>query len=495
MKRLLNATAVVVASALLLAGCGGGSDDDTMDTPPVVNEPTEPEETASDLALSVYKAADDAMDAGTKAAADAKKYAGMLSALHAKGESATAIANAQMVFDTQTTLTNAITVAKTAVAEARAALAGASAEDMALLNAAITDGEADIKAAETSLLAVNIQVDTIDGTKAKPKTAADRGKDVATEVATALNEATLTSPAPDTPGMSTAAMPTVYRNNSKDGKTWAQIVASMGKTIVSMPLAADNAARKVVSIATEAIGGEATTITGGDEGTPVTYMGIQGTAWCLGEATACTVSAGKAPAKVYFMPTANERSTYVRHDASTGMTGYMQEMNTEYGYWLSEDDGALGVTVFATGPAQQSPALGVNVTNSNASATYNGSAVGMSVLNSVDGNSKVTNEASGHFDANVRLTAKFGPSPTLEGMVNNFRGNAIGSGWTVTLGSTALNASGELANDGQATGNAAGGMWEAKSFGEDSMRPEGFFGRFNADFTNGSVIGAYVAEK
>ena len=124
----------------------------------------------------------------------------------------------------------------------------------------------------------------------------------------------------------------------------------------------------------------------------------------------------------------------------------------------------------------------------------------MSVMNDSEGMAM----SSGHFDATVNLTARFEATPMLGGNITGFVGNAVNSGWNVVLNQTALNATdADFDTPGVAYGGAAAGAWTAQGYGPAETpeadgdpavnhRPEGFFGRFNANMLDGAVAGAYV---
>ena len=145
--------------------------------------------------------------------------------------------------------------------------------------------------------------------------------------------------------------------------------------------------------------------------------------------------------------------------------------------------------------------LGPDADDNSVTASYSGGAVGISVTTDADGDAV----ASGRFDANVNLTARFGATPTLFGYITNFRGNAVNPNWNVTLNQTNLDGAGDLTGDnGIAYGGEAAGQWTAQGYGPEQTpaveaggeptdhRPDGFFGRFNANFTDGKAAGAYA---
>ena len=129
----------------------------------------------------------------------------------------------------------------------------------------------------------------------------------------------------------------------------------------------------------------------------------------------------------------------------------------------------------------------------------------MSVMNDSEGMAM----SSGHFDATVNLTARFEATPMLGGNITGFVGNAVNSGWNVVLNQAELADTGALSGNGIAYGGAAAGAWTAQGYGptrtpsvgnvgdadyqaQVDHRPEGFFGRFNANMLDGAVAGPYV---
>ena len=108
-------------------------------------------------------------------------------------------------------------------------------------------------------------------------------------------------------------------------------------------------------------------------------------------------------------------------------------------------------------------------------ATYTGSAAGMSVHKTYDGNNMQTGINSGAFTAEVSLTATFGTTPMLKGMVSKFQGGGhTDPTWSVELQETALAAAGNFdttGNLGVAKGTGQAGVWRAQGHGADGERP------------------------
>ena len=248
------------------------------------------------------------------------------------------------------------------------------------------------------------------------------------------------------------------------------------------------------------------------------YKGIGGTVFCAG--SDCGRDAdGNLTGSWYFTPdsttavfienpdaTARAATPYVAH------TAYVQ-----WGHWLTvgvSPDGAGEVRVhtYAT--------TGANIENLNVgvatgcdpecTATYTGRAAGMSLHKTFDGNGDQLTIDSGAFTARVSLTARFGTAPMLSGTIDQFRGGPqVDTGWSVDLKDTAINTTTAAVADGVAKGSGQAGDWAAQGYGPaqtpaDSSttpttpavnhRPDGFFGSFNAHFTDGHAAGAFFAE-
>ena len=140
------------------------------------------------------------------------------------------------------------------------------------------------------------------------------------------------------------------------------------------------------------------------------------------------------------------------------------------------------------------------MTLTDTSATYEGKAAGMSLHKEVDVDSVPVPGSleSGAFTAKVTLTAEFGEEPMLGGYINGFEGSAVDEDWRVTLVKKELTTTGEaILADGTTTttSHVGGGVWTAQGYGDANARPTGFFGGFNAHFTDGHAAGAYATRK
>ena len=208
-----------------------------------------------------------------------------------------------------------------------------------------------------------------------------------------------------------------------------------------------------------------------------------------------------------------------------------------YGFWLkkaTDSDGVLTyneVETFATAHGMDpSNATGIGVVTG--SATYDGDAVGVYVKNVLDGQANILSATSGHFKADVELTANFGGGNVADnnkfaigGTMDNF---ALQHGetndWAVSLGladfsgRTGMGPGKEEAGsdfknvfNGTATGDStsAAGSWNGAFYGEAGQlnhdnnadtpdvntAPGAVVGEFNANFTDGTVAGGYGANK
>ena len=365
-----------------------------------------------------------------------------------------------------------------------------------------------------------------------PTMPAAHGKTVATSVTTALGSITSDGGLSE---LNAAPMHATEMDNSSyiGAMTWAMIVGD--DNIMMQRIGASNAALPVTSIAgmdASAVDKSATpvlTATGGDNddgkwpdataaGTATTadgttpgteYKGIPGAVWCLGGTAGCSVNAaGKLVGGWYFTPS-SATELYVANPDMAGM--YMvATMYARYGYWLTFDGNEAATTLTTVGAEGHSTTNTASLNlirpataTKNVTAEYSGKAAGISARG----------DNSGHFTANVNLTATFGADVTngdskISGFITGFSPGAhTDSSWRVTLEDATLDAA--AAGTGVAYGGAAAGAWTAQGYGPapvdhdgdpgttaQNQRPEGFFGTFNANFTGGGMAaGAYATRK
>ena len=526
MKSRRNILAVsVIAMAVAIAGCSSSDDKKTVGGAP--SGPTQVELDAAKAVAAGYAAAHtskaDAEAAGEAAAGavtDATKYSGMLDVT---GESAKAIENAQKVLAAQSSAVQAVGKAEAALESAKNAKTTATGklpedhEDranlMAALDAAIAAAQEQVKATKAShegsalKAAVRAVQNPMDSDPAPDplKTPAHHGDAVAKKIHVAL------SPKTDGAGLrvehGTDAPTGDYAKSAAkkaddQGKTWAEIVGD--DALVDKRIADDSETAAVVKVKAASFAGEPKADDIPDSGAISdgaqylgAYKGIKGTIFCHGE---CEVKDGKLAGAWYFAPNNPEKS-YVK--AAGGSTYEAETLYAQYGHWLRVANGNTTVHTYAltshegTTPNWETLNVQANATTlKDASASYKGSAAGMSVHQTYKRDGTVEKTQSGAFTAAVTLTAKFGDTPFLGGKVSNFQGDAVNSGWSVTLTEAAVT-SGGVGDTGRTSGYAAGqaGKWSATSYGKNGARPMGIFGGFNAHFTDGAAAGAYATRK
>ena len=544
MSSRLGIAGIVLLAAFGLAACGGGGGG-TATAPepePTPSGPT-PEERAEMVRTAATAAALDARDKGeaagataTKALEDATKYTAMLDAVSSKGSSAKATMNAQMVLDAQEALTNAIAAAEMAVEAAEAAKEGADEETVASLESAIEAAEADIETAKAMVDAVDTEVAKVTGMKTDtgyPRAPAYHGTQVAKAIDTALASPTVSTSVPGTADMANG-----NQASTRMGYNWGQLIEKLGlpRRHTRVQKTGDSLGRVTESVVGAVVNGQAVPTLdengvaltpaiaetlGDSPGVDVTMFGLPGKLYC--QISTCTIKDGKLHGEPFeftdprtgeefsltpqwfFVPAATLTDRYVADSANPGM--YMVETGfVRYGYWISQASASDPVVVntYAVIDANGNTA-GLDYTypstaneDEAATATYSGEALGVSSRQTgIEGGKPAY--GSGEFTADVNLTARFGGSPTLEGTVGNFRGSedAVDSRWSVTLMQHGLASTGALATSPVAKGDSdqTDGTWTAQAHGTAAKRPSGFFGTFNANFTNGSVAGGYATTR
>lgn len=557
-KPLLTLAAGVAAMALLLAGCGGGSTSTTTPDPtpdPVPPPPTGP--SAADLfvvAQDSRAAADAAVEDAGQAVKDAVKYAGMLTAQAVDGESAMATMNAQMILDAEMAGNDAVMAAEQALEDVEEAKTAAMGLDdsatktslLAALDSAIAHAKSQIMAAKeardvnpvddatppvatTDVDSLKEAVALVKGPNpladGYPMMPAARGKAVATSVKTALGSANITA------GAAISAAPdhaTLMNNGSSImAMTWAMIVGEDNVMDVRQLDATDAEIDQVKAMSvmgsmasdlldTGSLPTDSDTSAAGIQNSDgdlfdASYMGIDGTVFCAG--SDCGRSAeGNLTGSWYFTPDSTTL-LYVA-DPDTAGSYTPATMFAQYGYWLTFNaaGAATGISTAAAIGHADTNTTGLNLTRPAAATTdvtarYSGKAGGISTRG----------DASGHFTANVNLTATFGgevddtsntndiSDSKISGSISGFEGKAVNSSWRVTLDDALLSSA--AAATGIAYGGAAAGAWTAQGYGPAAVdhdgdtntlaqpqRPAGFFGTFSANFHDGMAVGAYAAD-
>ena len=518
-----------------LAACGGANkagdmpgakdtDETTEVTPmpgPTTPKPTVPRPTAPEPEVEMTPL-EEALDLVGRledidlamSLTDAVKYAGMLTSESVNGDSAMAIANAQLVLDANQDIMKAVTDANAVLAEVATAMMAAENIENDAERAAVMRFLEDAKEAAEMLKMAAMEitrttdpktsgvadVDTLAEAVTAVKNAdemgtpADAGKAVAMAVMTAFATAVTEGEVTDLPEAGGVDV-----NDAMDigAEVWAKIVGEENVMDVRRLTGGPVKAMSVMgSMAADlaATGVAAPTSTTGDKDDDdmydASYMGIDGTVFCAG--ADCDVSeTGALTGSWYFTPDSLEVLFVADEDGMYGMAN----MYTRYGYWLTYTNrNATGVSTFAVTSANTDNLdLGQEGEGAEAmdmEATYSGSAIGISAHG----------DASGQFTAAVDLTAKFADTATLRGTISKFEGAAVNTAWTVGLDETDLDAN-DASLTGTVFGDATDGAWTAQGYGPEQegvgddavdSRPTGFFGRFNADFTDGRAAGAYA---
>ena len=190
-----------------------------------------------------------------------------------------------------------------------------------------------------------------------------------------------------------------------------------------------------------------------------------------------------------------------------------------FGYWMNEaeeNDQPVIMVAPIVGGTDESP---ISIVQSlEGQASYSGAATGLYVIRTFTLDGEVQNRTGGQFTADATLTAYFGGDDvavnkhySIVGTINDLvdqRGSAIDSSWSAEL---------EAARFGSQPGSTFGGTtegdqgltgdWSGRFYGpvavdnddttsgNQSTFPSGVAGTFDAQFTNGAVIGSFGAEK
>ena len=266
--------------------------------------------------------------------------------------------------------------------------------------------------------------------------------------------------------------------------------------------------------------------------TDATFDGAEGTLRC-GGSTDCTVmldADGEITAVTggwIFTPDADVTVDVADDD------GYLS-----YGFWLKKTTDGDGATTYneveTFAESMDHPDTVDNTIGGvTGSATYEGGSVGVYVKNVLDDQANIVSATSGHFSADVELTANFGGGNvpandqfTIGGKITGFvlqHGEendwAVGLGLADFSGRQGTNEPGKSAPDtdymntfiGVATGDstAVAGSWNGVFHGEAGQidhdmdgdtdpintPPAAVVGEFNANFTDGTTAGAFGANK
>jgi len=520
----------MLAGALALAGCGGGGGaPQQMKTPEQVCEDgggtwsedttpmctPEPTAAARANALATATGALETLAGGASAEGSALKMAmdyheAAGDTAKAMGVSETIRASAQGVLDARKALQDAVTEAKAKKDDAMKALAGATGADKELLEREIADADAAIKAGEARLKARGLK--SLQGFAAmyegKGKTPAEKAQAEAEKLdglASADNgpRDIMVDETTKKVGSGLKAAKNVFaRGNTRPASAMKFADIFDGET---KKIAVGGETHDAVSLKGVESGGNdkdfTTLLTATNDKTathPGMYLGIPGTAYC--RADACKGD-GEG---WYFAPVnldGDHKDNYFVPDGAK----YAQAKFVEWGMWLGGTNTAP-IVMRQVGAGEGSADLGITPdthymlgAGDIKEATYTGAAAGLSTRKAGTGDDAVT--ASGHFTAQVSLTAKFNDEAakqTLGGRISGFEAvegqgtGHVNPNWRLDLADKAFTGS---FDDGTFDRKSVDGKWTAAPYGsDDKARPDGVFGAFNADFSDGKASGVYHAD-
>ena len=484
--------------------------------------------------LALFVTAQASSDAAVAAGAAAEKAvkdateASKLTTMEVNGDSMVATDNAQAILDAHDAAAKPVMDAQTALDNAMAAMvhAAALADDdasksslVAALEAAIMVAESHLKAAtehrDSETLETAVKMVTGDNPEAKgyPMTPADHGKAVAMAIGEALGGELDTDGiargddiVTATDGVPAVTVSNVVRMDDHTGKTWAEIVGddALKDMRIAELMTGNSRAVKAASFADMPLAAiaadapaEGDTIDDGNQYGGA-YKGIDGVVYCAG--ADCKVEDAKLTGSWYFTPT-SPMAYYEKVGVAVVYT--LETDYAQFGHWLTVDAAGLAtVNRYALSATATNPSWTVDADMmlTDTSATYEGTAAGMSLHKEVDGDGAAVPGTiqSGAFTADVTLTAQFSVEPAdqlLGGTVDNFQGNAVDPLWTVRFDRTAVDTTGAVAAGRTDASGDRDGIWTADSYGAIDARPVGIFGGFNAHFLDGHAAGVYATRK
>ena len=517
LTRSLLAACSIVALSAVMYGCTHSGDTKTV-IEEVEVEVTDPTTALFARAQDARDMADGANEMAGDAVETAMEAADGLTTMDVAGDSGMALANAQAILKAMADAGQAVTDAETALADAKAAKTEAEAVDdtnehkaslIAALDAAIMAAEDAIEMAEASRDNADLESAVTDVTGGENADPQGTPRSIANMVGMDIAMALLPESASDgggtrhthgatAPGDEIADELKVEMTNGV-GKTWAMLVGE--DNLQRMPIGTANAGVMVASFAgmarssiTDTLAEDATEGTDG-AAYAANYQGIPGMAHCFG--ADCKVEDGKLTGSWYFAPTSST-TAYIRNPDAVAArtTRYIAEtLFASFGHWLVLDGTEWAVNTFAVAGSEAGTDFTVLASDDlDDSATYSGTAAGMSVLKADNAAGDGQDIDSGRFAANVTLMAEFGANSTLSGMIDGFSGSAVNENWTVSLDEQAFEA-GTLTG-GATTTTGRDGEWSATSYGTvATARPAGIFGGFNAHFSDGHAAGAYATRR
>ena len=243
-----------------------------------------------------------------------------------------------------------------------------------------------------------------------------------------------------------------------------------------------------------------------------TYNGSMGTYRCNGDA-ACTVTQDDKGA----ITAMNEG--WIFTPAPRVTTDQLDYEYLSYGFWLKKTTDEDGVLTYNEVETFAGSSLGATQSNVGAvvgSATYNGGATGVYVKNVTKSDGTLDTATAGHFTAAATLEAFFGGTSvaadlheTVTGTIDKFElSGGEETAWSVSLKSDMFTPEAGTAS-GVANGGGTPGTFNATFYGDTAgynhdmdpdtldiaRQPGSVVGEFDANFSNGSVAGAFGATK
>ena len=190
-----------------------------------------------------------------------------------------------------------------------------------------------------------------------------------------------------------------------------------------------------------------------------------------------------------------------------------------FGYWMneSEDNNQPVFRAAAIAGGTEESAI-ATIQSLEGRATYDGAATGLYVKRALTTDGEIESRTAGQFTADVMLRATFGGARvpavdhySIHGSITSFMdrdGAAIDSSWSVNLEPALFGSQQGATFVGDTEGDQGQmGAWNGRFFGpvavdsdatmagNQSTLPSGVAGTFDAQFTNGAVMGAFGAEK
>ena len=247
-----------------------------------------------------------------------------------------------------------------------------------------------------------------------------------------------------------------------------------------------------------------------------TYNGAAGTYRCNGTAQ-CTVTISADPddATKRIITAMSEGWVFT---PNAGVTSDVLDTSyLHYGFWLKKTTDADGVLTYNEVETFAGASIDPSgsVADVDGTASYDGDAVGVYVHHVLsEGGGQIESSTSGHFKADASLTATFGQPAepndnippnevgTVTGTIDNFTlSGGEAQDWSVNLAkgdidnTTNAGTFSGMAEGGGASGSYSGTFHGAVDSSDPTVQPSDVVGEFNANMSNGSVAGAFGADK